>query len=69
MQEIGYGNSLDVGIRGYGTPDFHIFGSRTTALMISNEEIEDITKTIKSLDKLGALLKGVSKIIENKTKR
>lgn len=45
------------------------FGSRTTALMISNEEIEDITKAIKSLDKLGALLKGVSKIIENKTKR
>ena len=45
------------------------FDSRTTALMISNEEIEDITKTIKSLDKLGALLKGVSKITENKTKR
>ena len=35
---------------------------------ISNEEINDIMKIVKSLELSGFLLKGVSKTIKNKTK-
>ena len=37
-----------------------IFGSSTTTLIISNEEMNDIMKTIKSLEEFGLLTKGVS---------
>ena len=37
-----------------------IFGSKMTALIISNKEIEDIMKIDKSLEELGLLIKGVS---------
>ena len=39
-----------------------------TKLIISNKEIEDIKKKVKSLEESGLLRKGVSKIIKNKAK-
>ena len=42
--------------------------TRQTTLIISNEEMNDITKIIKSLDESGLLIKGVSKTIKNETK-
>ena len=43
-----------------------IFGSGMTTLIISNEEMNDIMKTIKSLENTGLLIKGVSKTMEKK---
>ena len=45
-----------------------ILGSGTTTLIISNDEMEDITKIIKSLEDSGLLLKGVSETIRNEAK-
>ena len=45
-----------------------ILDSGTTILTISNEEMEDIMKIIKSVEDSGILLKGVTEIIRNKTK-
>ena len=42
-----------------------ILGSGNTTLIISNNEIEDIIKIVKSLEDSGLLLKGVSKTIQN----
>ena len=39
-----------------------------TTLIISNDEIEDIIKIIKSLEDSGLLLKGVTKTIQNEVK-
>ena len=39
-----------------------------TALIISNEEMKDIMKIVKSLEESGLLIKGVSKTLENETK-
>ena len=44
------------------------FGSNMTALMISNEEMNDIMKKVKSLEQSGLLIKGISKTIKNETK-
>ena len=38
----------------------NIFGLGTTALIISNEQMEDIMKIVKSLEESGLLIKGVS---------
>ena len=46
----------------------NIFGSGMTTMIISNEEINDIMKTIKSLKQAGLLKKRVSNTDENKTK-
>ena len=46
-----------------------IYGSRTTELMISNEEMEDVMKLVKSLAESGLLVKVISKTIKNETKR
>ena len=43
-----------------------MFGSGTTTLIISNEEMNEIMKTIKSLEESGLLIKGVSETIKNK---
>ena len=43
-------------------------GSGTTTLIISNDEIKDIIRTVKSLEDSGLLLKGISKIIQNEAK-
>ena len=45
-----------------------IYGSGTTALIISNEEMENIMKIVKSYEKSGLLVKGISETIKNETK-
>ena len=45
-----------------------ILGSRATTLIISNDEMEDIMKIVKSLEDSGLLLKGVSETIQNEAK-
>ena len=45
-----------------------IFGSGTTTLIISNEEVNDILKIAKSFEDSGILLKGVSETIKNEAK-
>ena len=39
-----------------------------TTLIISNDEIEDIIKIVKSLEDSGLLLKGVSETVQNEAK-
>ena len=45
-----------------------MFGLGTTILIISNEEINDIMRTVKSLEESGLLMKGVSETIKNEAK-
>ena len=42
-----------------------IFGSGIATLIISNEEMKDITKIVKSLEEFGLLIKGVGEAIRN----
>ena len=44
-------------------------GSRNTTLIISNDEMGDIVKIVKSLEDFDLLLKGVSETIQNDTKK
>ena len=43
-------------------------GSGTTTLIVSNDEMDDILKIIKSLENYGVLLKGVSETIQHEAK-
>ena len=46
-----------------------ILGSgNTTTLIISNDEIEDIIKIVKSLEDSGLLVKGVTETVQNEVK-
>ena len=45
-----------------------IYGSGTTALIISNYEIEDIMKIAKLLEESGLLIKVISETIKNEAK-
>ena len=45
-----------------------MYGSGTTALLISNEEMEDIMKIVKFLEESGLLIKGITETIKNETK-
>ena len=45
-----------------------IFRSSVTTLIISNVEMNDIMKRVKSLEESGLLIKGVSKTIKNEAK-
>ena len=45
-----------------------MFGSGFTALIISNEEMNDIMKIVKSLEDSGLLIKGVGETIKNEAK-
>ena len=45
-----------------------IFGSGVTTLIISNEEMNDIMKIVKSLEESGLLIKGVSEAIKIEAK-
>ena len=45
-----------------------IYGSGTTTLVISNEEMNNIMKIVQALEDSNILLKGVTKTIKNKTK-
>ena len=40
-----------------------------TTLIISNDEIEDIIKIVKSLENSGLLLKGVTETVQNELKK
>ena len=42
-----------------------MFRSSTTTLIISNEEIDDIMKIVKSLEESALLRKGISQINKN----
>ena len=46
----------------------NIFGSGMTSLIISNEEMNNIMRIIKSLEDAGLLIKGVSETIEDEAK-
>ena len=43
-------------------------GPRTTALLISNDEMKDILKLVKSLEGSEILLKGMSETIQDEAK-
>ena len=45
-----------------------MLGSGNTTLIISNNEIEDIIKIVKSLEDSGLLLKGVTETVQNEVK-
>ena len=45
-----------------------ILGSGTTTLIISNDEMNDIIKIVKSLENSGVLIKGVSETIQHEAK-
>ena len=45
-----------------------VLGSGTTTLIISNDEMNDILKIVKSLEDSGVLLKGVNETIKNEAK-
>ena len=45
-----------------------IVGSGKSILIISNEDMSDIVKIVKSLEEFGLLIKGASETIENETK-
>ena len=45
-----------------------IHGSGTTTLIISNEEMNDIMKTVQVVEDSNILIKGVTKTIKNETK-
>ena len=42
-----------------------IYGSGSTAVIISNKEMEDIMKIVKSLEESVLLIKGISETIKN----
>ena len=46
-----------------------IYESGTTALIISNEEMEDLLKLVKSFEESGPLMKGISETIKNEPKK
>ena len=45
-----------------------MLGSGTTTLIISNDEMNDIIKIVKSLEDSGVLLKGVGETIQHEAK-
>ena len=45
-----------------------MFGSGNTTSIISNKEMNDIMKVIKSLEESGLLIKGISETIKNEAK-
>ena len=49
--------------------DKNILGSGYTTLIVSNNEMENISKIVKSLEDSDLLLKGVSETIQNEVKK
>ena len=45
-----------------------MLGSGATTLIISNDEMKDIIKIVKSLEDSGLLLKGVTETVQNEVK-
>ena len=52
----------------YGSGRPSDLAPHTTALIISNEEMEDIMKIVKSLEESGLLIQEISETIKNETK-
>ena len=48
--------------------NIYIYGSGTTTLAISCEELNDIMKIVQALEDSNIILKGVTKTIKNETK-
>ena len=48
--------------------DKNILGSGNTTLIVSNNEMENISKIVKSLEDSDLLLKGVTETIQNEAK-
>ena len=46
-----------------------MYGSGMSILIISNEEMEDVIKTVKSFGESGLLVKGICEIIQNEAKQ
>ena len=44
------------------------YNNNTATLIISNDEVEDIIKIVKSLEDFALLLKGVTETVQNETK-
>ena len=66
------GLSVEISAAADAAIEKKIYGSGTTTLIISNEEMEDIMKIVKPLEESGLLTKGISETIINearKTKR
>ena len=57
-------SAADAGIQKY----IYILGSGNTTLIISNNEMEDIIKLVKSLEDFGLLLNGVTRTVQNEVK-
>ena len=55
-------SAIDAGIQ------MKIHGSGTTTLIISNEEMNNIMKSLQALEDSNILLKGVTETIKNETK-
>ena len=55
-------------LRGNSAPVAKMLGSGKMTLIISNEEIKDIIKIVKSLKDPGLLIKYVTQTTENETK-
>ena len=51
-----------------GSIEKKMLGSGTTTLIISNDEMDEILKLVKSLENSGVLLKGVSETIQHEAK-
>ena len=60
-------SAADAGIHKKVLRSGHNHPSSTT-LIISNDEMEDIIKILKSLDDSGLLLKGVTETVQNEAK-
>ena len=50
------------------TNEKKIYGSGTTTLIISNEEVNDIMKIVQALEDSNIFLKGITKTTKNETK-
>ena len=46
-----------------------IFGSGTTTLAFSNEDLNDIMKIVKSIEESGLLIKAVNETVENEVNK
>ena len=42
----------------------NIYGSETAVIIISNEQVEDVMKIVKSLEESGLLINGISETIK-----
>ena len=45
-----------------------MLGSGFTTLIVSNEQMKDIMRAVKSLEESGLLMNGISETIQNETK-